>query len=736
MVQTPSLPGYKPQAQVTDHRRKASFRYSNEVMIAVTPETAAPKAKMVQVPKVKSEWRDGSLPKTTSKEVHHAFSEQEFELVPAYDALNGHVLRFFGYFEEPVIESNMETRRIRRCRLLYYLQDDTIQVDEPKERNSGISQVSLIRRRQIKKPASSSIIRFEDLHVGTDIKLDAFTINLVDADTYTREFYISQNSEQAPALTIPSDNFAELTRLAGSRDPHMKKTFEKVYREVMLGGTDGNPKMAQFLESDRKVARFYAIVEDMSTVQYERRPFTIFFFLSDDSVEIREQYPLNCGRDEFSIFFRRAKLAKAGKPLVVGPSQPALSRDSFVALEDFAVGATVEMLSLKFFIYDADQFTREFFAKHLGNILLPRIDVTLPEAQLARPATPPYTGYGSWEDSLGSVWSLVPKVPSRDMHKLFKNEGRMLKFSAKFVNPKPEDKLRIFTFTYYLADDQVSIYEPPQRNSGIMTGMFLEKDAHLNKLTADLIKPEDLLPGKQVAVAGRVFEILAMDDYSARYFETGEIRKVHPVDISIVLNKLRDSFRALFPVVRDIFRTLDSDKNSVLTIEEVKQFLLKFGFVLTEEDAIAVMYHFDKQMAGQVSYNQLCDVLFHEGPLKGTPANLVPKEYKTKVLASLSSRTETEKIRRAVREVGDCIYKRYGFDKKLIFDLGAVAVNHKVTSEQVRAALMRMGNCFDQSDIDRVCIYVLQPVVVDLKKIDYVELVQAIMATFHDVTSR
>ena len=736
MVETPSLPGYKPHVQVTDHRRKASFRYSNDVMITLTPETAAPKPKMVQVPKVKSEWRDGSLPKTTTKDVHHAFTEQEFDLIPAYDALTGHVLRFYGYFDESVIESNLETRRIRRCRLLYYLQDDTIQVDEPQERNSGIAQGSLVRRRQVKSAGSSGIIKFNDLHVGTTIKVDAFTIHLVDADTYTREFYLSQNSEQAPASLIPSDNFAELNRLATSRDPHMKKTFEKVYREVMLGGTDGNPKMAQFLESDRKVARFYAIVEDMSTVQYERRPFVIFYFLSDDSVEIREQYPLNCGRDEFSIFFRRAKLPKPGQPLVVGPSQPALPRDSFVAVEDFSVGATVEMLSLKFFIYDADPFTRDFFAANLNQNLLPRIDVTLPEAQLARPVTPPYTGYGSWEDSLGSVWSLVPKVPTRDMHKLFKNEGRMLKFSAKFVNPKPEDKLRIFVFTYYLADDHVSIFEPPQRNSGIVTGMFLEKDSHLNKLTADLVKPEDLLPGKNVAVAGRVFEILAMDEYTARYFETGEIRKVHPVDISVVLNKLRDSFRALFPVVRDIFRTLDSDKNSVLTIEEVKQFLLKFGFVLTEEDSIAVMYHFDKQMSGQVSYNQLCDVLFDESVLKGTPANQVPREYKAKVLSSLRARTETEKIRRAVREVGDCIYKRYGFDKKLISDLGTVAVNHKVTSEQVRAVLMRTGNCFDQSDIDRVCIYVLKPQIVDLRKIDYVELVQAIMATFHDVTCR
>lgn len=31
-------------------------------------------------------------------------------------------------------------------------------------------------------------------------------------------------------------------------------------------------------------------MDDLKTEQYERRPFTIFYFLSDDTIEIREQY--------------------------------------------------------------------------------------------------------------------------------------------------------------------------------------------------------------------------------------------------------------------------------------------------------------------------------------------------------------------------------------------------------------------------------------------------------------
>lgn len=51
------------------------------------------------------------------------------------------MLRFFGYFQEAVTESNIENHRVRRVVVLYYLADDTMQVTEPKQDNSGIPQV-------------------------------------------------------------------------------------------------------------------------------------------------------------------------------------------------------------------------------------------------------------------------------------------------------------------------------------------------------------------------------------------------------------------------------------------------------------------------------------------------------------------------------------------------------------------------------------------------------------------
>jgi hypothetical protein len=51
------------------------------------------------------------------------------------------VLRFYGYFKESVVESNIENHRVRKVVLYYYLEDDSLHVAEPRQDNSGIPQV-------------------------------------------------------------------------------------------------------------------------------------------------------------------------------------------------------------------------------------------------------------------------------------------------------------------------------------------------------------------------------------------------------------------------------------------------------------------------------------------------------------------------------------------------------------------------------------------------------------------
>merc|ERR1719321_2110826 len=83
----------------------------------------------------------------------------------------------------------------------------------------------------------------------------------------------------------------------------------------------------------------------------------------------------------------------------------------FIGADFFSVGQRVNLLKSDFYIYDADPFTREYFKDTLGIDLQPAIDVTLKERAVPRAGTPPYTGYGSWDDSMSSVINLIPKAP-------------------------------------------------------------------------------------------------------------------------------------------------------------------------------------------------------------------------------------------------------------------------------------------------------------------------------------
>ena len=50
------------------------------------------------------------------------------------------MLKFTGYFQEVVHEMPAEEYRIRKCIVYFYLEDDSIQVIEPRVENSGVPQ--------------------------------------------------------------------------------------------------------------------------------------------------------------------------------------------------------------------------------------------------------------------------------------------------------------------------------------------------------------------------------------------------------------------------------------------------------------------------------------------------------------------------------------------------------------------------------------------------------------------
>ena len=59
-------------------------------------------------------------------------SEATAQFEPTFVQLDRQVLRFSGYFKEHVTESSLENNRVRNLTLLYYLEDDTMSIIEPR----------------------------------------------------------------------------------------------------------------------------------------------------------------------------------------------------------------------------------------------------------------------------------------------------------------------------------------------------------------------------------------------------------------------------------------------------------------------------------------------------------------------------------------------------------------------------------------------------------------------------
>jgi len=730
----PSLPGFSYPVFKDNHHKPQTFSVVGAQRVEQRPGLTHEKGKFVKAVRPQENWRTGSLPDSTTRAVFKADPSALTEL-PAWDALDRHVLRFSGFFKEAVVEANLENYRIRKVQIYYYLEDDTCHIIEPRQDNSGIPQGQLVRRHRFPAPGGG-YIKPEDLQIGGTLHIYGKAIVVTDCDAFTRDYYQQAGMELAPPVDGEADPFMQTREAMKVAKATQPRTYEKLYREVMLGGGHVNADMQQFLENDKKVLRFFAVMDDLSTPQFERRPFLILFFLADDQLEIRELYPLNCGRDNFPIFFRKGRMP-IGEYKVDGPQSRPRKKSEYVHGHDFAVGMDVTLLgNYHFFIYDADGFTRQYFREELNVELEEKVPVELPERAVPRAKTPDYTGYGSQDDSMASVTHLIPKPPRKDFNKLYHHDGKILRFKARFANPKPEDNDRVFVISFDLADDTLSIHEPPQRNLGIVTGKFLEKNVHMNQVTGDLFKPGDLAPGSLIKVYNQEFEILDMDDYTAKMFADPGARH-QGFDLEAVMQKLRESMRQQYPLVRDIFRRFDGDHDGVITLAEFRTALRKFGFQLSDEEVVQIMRHFDSRRDGQVSYNEFCDMLLDEdyttGMLKTKPRLDAGRDadYHDRVNTRTVERQETSEVRKAVQAVGDVLYKKHGVLNRLFKEFGHITHERTVSCHQIQDALRQIGHGFNLEDIQRMVLFVLPRC--DPDCVDYVELFKALSSSFHDL---
>ncbi|KAJ3113843.1 EF-hand domain-containing member C2, partial [Physocladia obscura] len=428
------------------------------------------------------------------------------EGVPAWVAFDRKVLRFYAYFQEAVHEKREEQYRIRRCNIYFYLEDDTIHVSEPKYANSGIPQGTLIKRHRIQKSSDSNGQHYvvADLNVGKEITLYCKTFKIVGCDDFSREFLT------ALGITVPeSGKFPA--------DPYQVRRQELLSRMKPTRPYEPKSSLKKFLENDRHVLRFYCVWDDTPSVFGDARHMVVHYYLSDDTVEIREAIPANAGREKNTLFLRRGRLPKHKQRFEYGQQDAKQSPDEFFSDRDLTIGAVLHLYGRPFVICDCDEFTKSYYREKYGLEQFDPVSLDDYEEEL----------FSEGDALVAAAYQqkepVQPMIGSHDTpkkdSKMIQFDGVVLRFLAVLQTSKQVDADRKFVISMHPVDGSVSVFEPHQRNAGIMGGKFLEKGKIKKPDGENFYEASDFYLGAQLLFHRHPFVITDADNYAKAFIE-------------------------------------------------------------------------------------------------------------------------------------------------------------------------------------------------------------------------
>lgn len=572
----PPIPGagtYQPARE--SFHKKSSLKFANGVNVVAGDEDS---------PKKKAPSAAALLGETT----------------PPWLAFDRQSLAFDCYFQEPVFENPNEHYRIRRCKLNFFPEDDTLQVSEHKTDNSGLQQGTLVRRSKVPKGDlhASEHITVNDLNVGAEVTIYGRTYMLTNCDKFTRDFLTKLGVAVPDPVGVPEDPYTTL------------RATQKA-AEMPLRPYAKTDKLKQFLDHDGQVLRFYCVWDERDVVAGgEKRFMVLLYFLADNTIEVKEVRGPNSGRDGPATFLKRCVLPKTVPPVVqpgtmtnrtllnVFPGKNMTGRhiddnlyaghkkDDNYTDKDLEVGAEVNVFGRNILLCDCDDFTRQYYREKFGLEQAAAIDVSEPEPPKPTRTLPPHNGIGTDEDSLVSVNKLVLQPPKKDFEKWFKEGPKVLQFKAKMETEDRINQERRFAISFFLADDTLVINEEKIKNSGIDGGKFLERKKLRIPSGERYYRPDDFALGRVMEINRHRFLLTDTTEFTLAYMEE---KKFPESDWDVVGAKMRDVLSSRKdevaaalqgPVAFETFRAilLENDGGN-LTEQEIRTAGRHFGIV-------------------------------------------------------------------------------------------------------------------------------------------------------------
>ncbi|XP_022814037.1 EF-hand domain-containing family member C2-like [Spodoptera litura] len=490
--------------------------------------------------------------------------------LPTWIMYDKHILRFQAFFQQTLHENRSGSHILRKVNILFYLEDGTIKVMEPKTENSGLTQGTLISRQRIRLPYSYDLYYdVLDLNIGLEVSFHGKVFKIVNCDNFTRVFLNRLGVNVPDPIPYPD----AIERTPDTRKPPKHRPFK------------------QFLDFDRQVLRFYGYWDDRDSEFGTLHNLEIHYFLADDTIEIKETVAPNSGSETGPMFLKRMRLPRKIPPKIEMTGGPLVASYSPA---DLSIGAVLNVFGRKVVLTDCDPFTKEYYRVTYGFDTFTKLPIPQDDSKecvssnMADRQLPPWNGYGSYDDSAENCRTVEPKAIHRDFIK-FLNKDRVgfdshvLRFSARLISDNPDDSRRYFIIKYFLCDDTIGVFELGERNSGFLGGKFFRRNKmYLPDVNFFVPKEppaytdKDMWVGNELVVNKHRFRLIAADEYALRYMELNA--EQYPMaNIALIMDKIRRTLASqengYKNFVAKYMEAVESDKKDLMSVRCFKQAL-------------------------------------------------------------------------------------------------------------------------------------------------------------------
>ncbi|CCW68478.1 unnamed protein product [Phytomonas sp. Hart1] len=555
-------------------------------------------------------------------------SDSSTKLGKRYLTLDDKVMRFYAFFREQAPEGGVNDFWHRKVVIDFFLEDDSILIQEPKIPNSGLDGGTFLKRqkvkadyRQLEQFPDSAYINLQYFNVGQPVRINTIDFFLYDCDAFTRDFLTELGVKVGEPVDCPENKFTEAysrrqqqvraavngTKLYNVTSSHRKTQAAEAERTT------------RFLRDSAKILCFHALLEDDQSGEKlgvsKMRKLDVLYYVEDDTIAITEQQ--TTPEAVSSLYLSRGFLPKSGSlkkaneltfaHRLNGVRMPYIGPDAYYTHKDLGIGITLNVLGRPVFLYDCDRYTRTFYSHQFGVELPPAVDIT---GRLG-------SHVASWQKAgrkSGCGAHTATKrmaIPSGVSHGATANSVTkdVLRFVLLLENPKThEEQLRRFKLTYYTETNEVVVHETRTRNSGFTGGCFLkrqqlrkpspprgprndpiEKERRFKEargISTDTFYDEtDLRIGNKITVNGLLMKITAMDLHTEAYF-MGTAPPPHPPEcVNHLLEEFRDFLYSRYGTACKAFLSFDYHRDAVITLNEFIESLKTFQ--ITDDASLA-----------------------------------------------------------------------------------------------------------------------------------------------------